>query len=294
MVAFVRRLDCERAVVDLACPPIDRDRAARESVERALAATDDARQAQRATDDSSMGRTAAQFRDDSARCDHAVQVVRAGCRARKNDRLARMRAPLGLVGVANENADAHAGRGALAGGKRMGAMQSLLADVRRKQDHDLLGRDPAESCVYVDQPFSNEIDGDADCGMRSKLGRARLQEKELSTLDGELDVLNILAGALEGLRRDEQGCVSLRQFIRERRQRLRRELSRHDIFTLRPRKVFSVGRRVAGQRITREKDASARAGVEIAEHHRLDRHRCPEIVGDAVVLAIAPGAAGVP
>src|SRR5271170_3216574 len=136
-------------------------------------------------------------------------------------------------------------------------MQRLLADVRRKQDPDLFGRDAAESCVFVDEPFSNEIDRDADCGMWSKLGRTRLQEKELSTLDGELDVLNVLAGALEGLRRDEQGCVSLRQLVRERRQRIRRELSRHDIFALRPRKVFSVGRRVAGQRITREKDASA-------------------------------------
>ena len=78
--------------------------------------------------------------------------------------------------------------------------------MRRKQDPDLLGRDTAESRVFVDQPFPDEIDGDADCGMRSKLGRARLQEKELSALDGELDVLNVAPGALERLRRGEQAC----------------------------------------------------------------------------------------
>ena len=113
----------QRAVVDLAGPTVDRDRASGETVERALAATDDAGQAQRATDDSGMRRAAAQLRDDGARCDHAVQVVRAGGWARKNDRLARMRAPLGLVGVANENADADAGRGALAGGESVGAVK---------------------------------------------------------------------------------------------------------------------------------------------------------------------------
>ncbi len=45
MVAFVRRLDRERAVVDLAGPTVDRDHASGETIERPLAATDNARQA---------------------------------------------------------------------------------------------------------------------------------------------------------------------------------------------------------------------------------------------------------
>ena len=157
-----------------------------------------------------------------------------------------MRAPFGLVGIADQNADADARRGALAGGESVGAVQRLLTDVRRKQDPDLLGRDTAESCVFVDEAFSNEIDGDAGCGMRSKLRSAGLQEEELTALDGELDVLNITSGALESLRRGEQARVGLGQFVRERRQRLRRELARHDVFSLRPRKVFSVRRRLTG------------------------------------------------
>ena len=121
MVALVGRLDRKRAVVDFTGPAVDRDcRPARPS--SAPSAADNAGQAKRPADYGGMRGAAAKLGDDGARCDHAVQVVRARGWAGENDGLSRLRTPLGLVGM-RPGADADARRSALAGGQGVGAVK---------------------------------------------------------------------------------------------------------------------------------------------------------------------------
>ena len=125
MIALVGRLDRQRSVVDLARSAVDRDGPSGEGFERCPF--------------HSRRRRAGRARDRPRRratcCRPARSRRRAmrSCHAGRPDWWSgvasmtaspRMRAPFRLVGVANDDADADAGRGALAGGQSVAASSS--------------------------------------------------------------------------------------------------------------------------------------------------------------------------
>ena len=68
----------------------------------------------------------------------------------------------------------------------------------------------------------------------------------------------------------------------------------HDVLALGVEQDVAVQRRLAGRRVAREHDPGARIRSAVAEDHRLDGHRGPEVVGDALLLAIRLRAGTVP
>ena len=67
-------------------------------------------------------------------------------------------------------------------------MQQLVERRRLDAHHRL---------VLRDQPFVDELDGDAQRGLRGALAGARLQHPQLALLDRELEVLHVAVVLLE-------------------------------------------------------------------------------------------------
>ena len=63
-----------------------------------------------------------------------------------------------------------------------------------------------------------------------------------------------------------------------------------DVLALAPGQVLPVRNPLSGERIASEEDSGAGPVVEVAEHHRLDGDRRPDVVGEVVVAAIGAGA----
>ena len=76
--------------------------------------------------------------------------------------------------------------------------------------------------------------------------------------------------------------------------RNRRVRAGHDVFALRALQVLAVRGVGTRQRVAREQHAGARAGIRVAEHHRLDRDRRAHRMVDAVVVPITFRSAPVP
>jgi hypothetical protein len=74
----------------------------------------------------------------------------------------------------------------------------------------------------------------------------------------------------------------------------RRCASRDQVLALAAGQEFAIQLGGAGVGVARERDTRSRAGVEVAEHHRLHGHCGAEIVGDLVVGAVGARTPAVP
>ena len=164
-------------------------------------------------------------------------------------------------------------------------MQQLVELRRVDARHRLLARD---------QSFVDHVDGGLHRGGGRALRRARLQEIELVVLDGELDVLHVAVVLLEPPHRFEQLLERRGQLLFHLRERLRRADAGDDVLALRVGEELAVETRLAGRRITRERDAGARLVALVAEDHLHDVDRGAELVGDVVRARGRPGARRVP
>ena len=145
-----------------------------------------------------------------------------------------------------------------------------------------------------DEAFVAHVDRDRDRSLRSALAGARLEQEELALLHRELEVLNVAVVLLQAAGDLAELAIDVGHALLERGDGLGRAHARHHVFTLGVLEVFAVEMILAGGGIAREAHARARGGPEIAEHHGLDVHGGPEVVGDAVLLAVIDGAVVVP
>jgi hypothetical protein len=115
---------------------------------------------------------------------------------------------------------------------------------------------------------------------------ARLEQVQLASLDGELDVLHLVIVPLELVLRVEQFAIRLRQSLRHLVDVERCADARDHVFTLGVDEEFTVELALASARIAREGDAGAGIITEVAEHHADDVDRGAEVVGDIRVTTV--------
>src|SRR5262249_43401881 len=126
------------------------------------------------------------------------------------------------------------------------------------------------------------------------LAGARLQHPELALLNRKLDVLHVTIVALELLIDFDELAIRFGHSLFERpaaRARARERLGRADagdhVFARWVGEIFAEDAALARRRIARERDAGRAVVAQIAEHHRLHRHRGAPIGRDIVKLAIS-------
>jgi len=163
-----------------------------------------------------------------------------------------------------------------------------------QEEVDLLGRDAAHRFLARDEPLLRERDGDAHGRLGRALGVARLQHPQASALDGEFHVLHVAVVALEPPAGRGELPPDPRHLRRERRDGLRRARAGHHVLALRVREPVALDLRLAGGHVARGDHARARAGAEVAEHHRLDVHGGAQVVRDAGGVAVVDRALAVP
>ena len=197
IIRLARLDNVEMAVINGAGLPIDRHDAPDERGHGAASAADDAGPPERAADHRRMGRRAALFGQDGVGGDHAVDVVGARRFACKNDMLALVRARLGLFGIAHDDAEADAGRGAFALCQHLCIGARLMAQTGAQKNTHLLRRDARQRLARFDQPFLDHVERDTRGGMGRALGGAALEQKERAAFHREFDVLNVVPLALK-------------------------------------------------------------------------------------------------
>ena len=231
---------------------------------------------------------------------HALDVLGAGLPADQDDLLPPAGELLGLVRLEDHPSGGGARRGVepagdeLAGGVWVedGAQHHLQAG----------GLDAPEGGIDVDDPLVHHVHRHLHGGGGGALSRAGLQEEELLSLDGELDVLHVrevgLELLLDGIELGEDGGHGLGQGLACGLLTLRELLTGqgkggvgagHDIFAL------GIGKPLAEEdlgpvhRVAGEAHTGGAALAHIAEDHGLDVHRGAHVIGQALGAPVVAG-----
>lgn len=245
-----------------------------------------------AGDDGGVRGLAAARGQDALGGDHAVQVVRVGLAADQDDLLAGPRPLDGGVRVEDGLADGGTGRGgdAPADGLDGGG----LVEAGEHQLRQLRAVDPLERLGLVDEPLVDELGGDAEGGTGGALADAGLEHPELTALDGELDVAEILVVGLQRLHDLHELVVRLLVDRLQLGERHGVADAGDDVLALGVLQVVAVDALVAAGGVAGEGDAGAGVGAEVAEDHGADVDRGAQVVRDALLAAVELGAVAVP
>ena len=269
----------------------ERDRALGQ-VDRERLAPGHARLPHPPRDDGRVRGHAAVRREDAARLDQPVDVVRRRLPADEDHVLALAAALLGRVGVEHDRARR--------GTRRRVQPRCRDVDLRSRVDHrvqqlvELVRVDARHRLLARDQPLVDHLDGDAQGGRGGALAGARLQEEERALLDRELDVLHLPVVRLEPPKRLDEAVERLRHPLAHRLDRLGRADAGDDVLALRVREELAEEPCLAGSGVAREADAGTRAFALVPEDHLDDVDRGAEVVGDLVGPPVDLGARRVP
>ena len=245
----------------------------------ALAARD-ARLAHPARHDSRVRGHPAVCGENPLGLDQTVDVVGRRLPADENHRVAGLAVLLGGVGVEDDLAAGRAGRGVEALGRDLELGVRVEAWVQELVE---LGRvDPGDRLVPVDESFRRHVDRALDRGCRRPLRGARLEEVEVSLLDGELDVLHVAVVALELAHRLEELAVRVGHALAQLGERLRRASPGDDVLALCVDEVLAVDALLAGRGVAREAHAGRGVIALVPEDHLDDVDRRAEVVRDRV------------
>ena len=143
---------------------------------------------------------------------------------------------------------------------------------------DVGGLDPGDRLFLGDRAFVHHVDRDPHGGGRGPLGRARLEHVEPAALDRELEVLDVAVVLLELLPDALELGVDRGHVGRHLGDLRRGPDAGHDVLALGVGQVLAVEDLLAGVRVARERDARARVVAHVAEDHRHDVDRGPEVV----------------
>ena len=218
----------------------------------------------------------------------AVDVLGRGLLAHEDDPLAASCGGLGPIGIEVGVADGRAGRGGEPGGEQRRlhvaelGVQDLVEVLRPHPLHRLGPRD-------ADGGILGEGHGDAQRGRAGALAHPGLEHPEPAALDGELAIEHVAVVAFQPFEDEGQLGVGGREDLGHGVERERGADAGHDVLALCVDQEVAVGPGGAGGRIPGEGDAGAGLLVAVAEHHRLDVDRCPEIVGDVLTAPIGLG-----
>ena len=143
-------------------------------------------------------------------------------------------------------------------------------------------RDTAHRVSLGDQFFIDHIDRNAYCSVAGALAVARLQDVKAVFLHGELKVLHVLEVLLKNRPDFHQLLVGGGHFFRKIGNGMWRAHTGNDVFALRVDQIFTVENLFAGRRIACKCNSGRACISHVAEHHCLNIHRRPPVVGDSV------------
>jgi hypothetical protein len=308
----LRRLRRDRAGEDLAAETVDRDRIAlaehlRPAVDAHLAlrvvdeeraAADDADLAHLPADERRVARHAAAGGQDALGRGHAANVLRRRLVPDEDHRARRARPSLGVFRVKRDVAGRGAGSGVQAlreeapRADRVGL--GLPVEHRAQQLVQAVGLDAEERRLRRDELLVHHLDGDARGRAGGALADATLQHEEDALLHRELDVHDVAVVAFESAPDLHELRVRLRIVLGQLRDRQRRPRAGDDVLALRVPEELAVEDVLARGGVARERNAGARVGAHVAEHHRLHVDRGAPALGDAVQLPVDDRAVVVP
>src|SRR5207244_11499888 len=113
----------------------------------------------------------------------------------------------------------------------------------------LIGGNPHDGGLPVDQSFLLHLDREADGGKPRALAVAGLKHKELSILDGELEILDVSEMVLELCANLLEFCVGFRKMVLQFGDVFRRADAGDNIFALRIDHQFAVENSFTGRQI---------------------------------------------
>src|SRR5262249_3609126 len=243
-------------------------------------------------DDGGMAGHAPSRGQDRLRRDHSVKVFRRSLDSDQDHLLALLGLFFGVIRVEHYFAGSRAGAGGQAGGDDFESRFRI--DHRMEQLVELRRFDAPDGGRLVDQAFVDHLDGDPDRGRAGALGVTRLEHEELATLDGELQVLNVLVVVLEARGGLLELVIDRGHDAFQFGDLLGRTDAGDHVFALRVLEELAVEDFFAGRDVARERHARARIFAHIAEDHRLYVDRGPKVVGDFVDAAVIARAPPVP
>ncbi|MPM36798.1 hypothetical protein SDC9_83400 [bioreactor metagenome] len=261
-------------------------------VDGQLVGAGDAGPAHAAGDHRRVGGHAAVRGQHALGLDDAVDVVRGGLPADQHDVLTGLAARLGGVGVEDDHADRGARGGVQADGDRLGL--GLGVDAGVHQLVQLVGLDPADRLVLVDDALVDQVAGDLDRRPRGALAVAGLQHVELLVLDGELHVLHVPVVLLHPVHGVQELVVGLREDLLHLGQRPGRTDARDDVLALRVGEELPVELLRAGGGVAGEAHPGGGGLAHVAEHHLHHVDGGAELGGDVVGAPVDLGTRVVP
>ena len=193
---------------------------------------------------------------------------------------------LGAVGIEHRNAGSRARRGRQPLSDRLG----LDVGVQTREQHlfQRLGRDAQQRLFLADQPLALHLDRGAHHGDRVHLAVAGLETVELTLLDGELEVLDLVIVAFELVAQFVELVGQIGHLDLEPVERLGRADAGDHVLALGVDQIFAVELVLAGGRIAGEGHAGGRIVATVAEHHGhdIDRRAVGHVRGDVELFAI--------
>ena len=249
----------------------------------------DARLADLAGHDGRVRGRAAAGGDDPLADGHAVEVVRRGLDPDEDHGLAAAHPLDGVVGVEDGPSDGRAGRGVEAVDDLQGALEGSRVERRPEELLDVGRLDPGDRLLLRDRALGDHVDRDPDGGRGGPLGGPRLEHVEAALLDRELEVLDVPVVPLELLGDLLELVVDGRHVGRHLGDLRRRPDAGDDVLALGVREVLAEQGALARVRIAGEGDAGSGVVAHVAEDHRDDVDRGPEVVRDLLARPVVAG-----
>jgi hypothetical protein len=224
-----------------------------------------------------------------------VVVVRVGFTPNEDHILAFVGPGRRVVRRKHRLTDGGAGRSIQARRDRVLRVLQLGLDRRLEEFVQLPGRKPiADHCDIVYQTLFHHVRRDLPLGARRSLPNARLKQPQLTFLDCELDVAHVLVVLFECAHVLLEFVPSLRLHVAELFKLQGVTDACDDILPLCVRQIIAVRTLLTRSRVTSERHSRAGVASLVAEHHRLNVDRRPEVVGDLVATTVVLGALVVP
>ena len=235
-------------------------------IHRDALGTGDAGLAHAARHHGGVGGLAAAGGQDALGGKESVDVLGLGFLAHQDDLLPHVLAQLlGPIGVEHGDAGGGTGRGR----QTLGHGLRLDLGVKAREQHLLqeVRLDAQQGLLFADQPLVVHLHRGAHHGLGVHLAVAGLQAEELTTLDGELEVLHLPVVGLQLVAQLRQLPGDLRHLLVQAIDGLGGADAGHHVLTLGVDEVLAEELVLAGARVAGEAHAGSRVVAAVAEHH---------------------------
>lgn len=167
-------------------------------------------------------------------------------------------------------------------------------DPGPEQGRQAAGFHLKQGLLFAQKSFVDQVHRDPHRRLRGALAVAGLKEVEPAPLHRELEILHVTEMTLQPLGHLDELGVKRRLLLLEPGQRLGGADPGHHVLPLGIAEVLAVELLGPGGGIAGKTHPGPGIVAQVAEDHRLHVDRGTEVVGDAVVAAVDPGAGIVP